>query len=87
MAMNKAERIQELFINNNFGEKLVAVIQNGATKNQKVGTGKIKDLQKIIAENKLQNPAVIVIGEVVKYHNIYSHKDTMAQRKVLNLVS
>jgi uroporphyrin-III C-methyltransferase len=67
MAMNKAEQIQELFIKNNFGKKLVAVIQNGATKNQKIGKGKVRDLQKIIAENKLGNPAIIVIGEVVKY--------------------
>ncbi len=67
MAMNKAEQIQDLFFKNNFGDKLVAVIQNGATKNQKIGTGKVKDLQKIIFENKLGNPAIIVIGEVVKY--------------------
>jgi uroporphyrin-III C-methyltransferase len=67
MAMNKAEQIQELFVKNNFGQKPVAIIQNGATENQKIGVGQVKDLVKIIAENKLTNPAVIVIGEVVKY--------------------
>jgi uroporphyrin-III C-methyltransferase len=69
MAMNKAEQIQELFIKNSFGQKPVAIIQNGATENQKIGVGQVKDLVKIIAENKLTNPSIIVIGDVVKYHN------------------
>jgi uroporphyrin-III C-methyltransferase len=67
MAMNKAEQISELFVKNNFGRKPVAIIQNGATKKQKHGFGVVADLPKIIFENKLQNPAIIVIGEVVKY--------------------
>ncbi|MES2795226.1 MAG: uroporphyrinogen-III C-methyltransferase [Bacteroidota bacterium] len=68
MAMNKAEAIAEIYINARKGDIPVAVIQNGGTENQKTGIGEIQDLVKIIAENKLQNPAVIVIGEVVKFH-------------------
>lgn len=86
MAMNKAEQIQELFLKNNFGEKLVAVIQNGATKNQKIGTGKIKDLLKIITENKLQNPAVIIIGEVVKYSGPHA-PEWGSSKELLNVMA
>jgi uroporphyrin-III C-methyltransferase len=70
MAMNKAAKIAELYVENGLGETKIAVIQNGGTLNQKTGSGEIRNLVDIIEKNELGNPAVIVIGEVVKYQNI-----------------
>ena len=47
----------------------VAIIQNGTTPEEKVGIGTIDNIQKVVAENNLSSPAIIVIGEVVKESN------------------
>ena len=37
--------------------------------NEKIGIGTINTIQEIVAENKLSNPAIIVIGEAVRERN------------------
>lgn len=46
----------------------VAVIQNGSLPDQKVAIGIIETIQEVVSEQKVGNPAVIVIGEVVAEH-------------------
>jgi len=47
-------------------EESVAIIENGTTDRQRVFTGKLKDLAKIVEENNVKSPAIIIVGEVVK---------------------
>ena len=69
MGMSKLDQIVALFQNESKGEMPVAIIQNGTTPEEKVGIGTIDNIQKVVAENNLSSPAIIVIGEVVKESN------------------
>jgi uroporphyrin-III C-methyltransferase len=70
MGMSKVSQISEICESLGKGNLPVAIIQNGTTENQKVGVGFAKDLKIIAKKNELSNPAVIVLGEVVKYASL-----------------
>jgi uroporphyrin-III C-methyltransferase len=65
MAMSKLEAITEIFTGCDKGETAVAIIQNGTTPQSKMVTGKVKDIYFRAQHAGLENPAVIIIGEVV----------------------
>lgn len=66
MGMGKLSEIVEIFKAQNKHDTAVAVIQNGTTKQEKVGFGTIDTIVNVVAENQLSSPAIIVIGDVVK---------------------
>jgi uroporphyrin-III C-methyltransferase len=68
MGMQHLGEIRDLFLKNGKGETPFAIIQNGSLPNEKVGTGKVKNMVNTAARKKLGSPAIIVIGEVAKYH-------------------
>jgi len=70
MGMSKLAEIAEICETMGKERLPVAIIQNGTTENQKVGIGLAKNLKAIAEENNLSNPAVIVLGEVVKYASV-----------------
>ncbi|SFQ40361.1 uroporphyrinogen-III C-methyltransferase [Parafilimonas terrae] len=65
MAMSKLEAIMEIFTGYGKGETAVAIIQNGTTPQSKMVTGKVRDIYFRAQHAALENPAVIIIGEVV----------------------
>lgn len=65
MAMSKLEAIMEIFTGYGKGETAVAIIQNGTTPQSKMVTGKVRDIYFRAQHAGLENPAVIIIGEVV----------------------
>ena len=69
MGMSKLDEIIALFQKESKGQIPVAIIQNGTTPEEKVGIGTIDNIQKVVADNNLSSPAIIVIGEVVKESN------------------
>jgi len=70
MGMSKLSEISQICVS--FGKENLpaAIIQNGTRANQKVGLGLAKNLIMIAEENGLSNPAVIVLGDVVRYASI-----------------
>jgi len=70
MGMGKLHQIVRLFQDQNKGEVPVAIIQNGTTDNERIGVGVVDTIEEIVNDNQLSNPAIIVIGEVVRH----SHK-------------
>ncbi|MEH6406103.1 MAG: uroporphyrinogen-III C-methyltransferase [Leeuwenhoekiella sp.] len=66
MGMSKLTEIVSIFSENGKQNMPVAIIQNGTTAEEKIGIGTIETIESIVAENELSNPAIIVIGEVVK---------------------
>jgi uroporphyrin-III C-methyltransferase len=70
MGMSKLPKIVKLFQANGKGEVAIAIIQNGTMANENLGVGTIDSILGVVADKRLSNPAIIVIGEVVKY----SHK-------------
>ena len=66
MGMSKLSDIVRVFSEENKQDTPVAIIQEGTTENEKVGFGTIDTICKVVKEKELANPAIIVIGEVVK---------------------
>ncbi len=66
MGMSKLSEIVQIFSNENKQDTAIAVIQNGTRNNENVGIGIISTIEDIVEEKQLANPAIIIIGEVVK---------------------
>ena len=67
MGMSKLGSIVELFKKEGKAQLPVAIIQNGTTPEEKIGIGTINTIEKEIERQKLTNPAIIIIGEVVSH--------------------
>ncbi|SDU21990.1 uroporphyrin-III C-methyltransferase [Polaribacter sp. Hel1_33_78] len=67
MGMRKLPQIVQLFQAEGKRNLPVAIIQNGTRVNEKVGIGTVDTIEKIVIENELRNPAIIVLGDVVKH--------------------
>ncbi len=67
MGMSKLKEITELFKKEGKSNLPVAIIQNGTTDNEKIGIGTVSTIVNQAKEQQLSNPAIIVLGEVVKH--------------------
>lgn len=67
MGIGKLAEIVQIFIKNNKATLPVAVIQNGTLPNEKAVFGTIETIENVVNTEGVSNPAVIVIGEVVKH--------------------
>lgn len=67
MGMSKLPQIVELFQAQGKNNLPVAIIQEGTTQNEKIGIGTVDSIENIVAEKQLKNPAIIVLGNVVKH--------------------
>lgn len=72
MGMSKLSEIVRIFSEENKQGTAVAVIQNGTRDDENVGIGTIETIEKIVAEKQLANPAIIIIGDVVKERAVLS---------------
>ena len=67
MGMSKLSEIVSLFKQEGKKELPVAIIQNGTTPQEKIGVGTVETIEAIVVENKLSNPAIIILGSVVNH--------------------
>lgn len=67
MGMGKLSQIVKLFQEEGKNDLPVAIIQNGTTPEEKIGIGTVSSIESIVKEQKLSNPAIIVLGEVVNH--------------------
>jgi len=70
MGMSKLPKILALFQAEGKSDLPVAIIQNGTRDNEKVGIGTVATIEKVVEEQSLKNPAIIVLGEVVSHKTI-----------------
>jgi len=75
MGMSKLPQIVELFKAEGKSDMPIAIIQNGTRKNEKLGIATIETIVEVVEKEKLSNPAIIIIGEVVK------HREALIQAK------
>ncbi|MEE9362999.1 MAG: uroporphyrinogen-III C-methyltransferase [Cellulophaga sp.] len=80
MGMSKLPAIIKLFMAEGKSETPIAIIQNGTTINEKVGVATIATIEKEVERQNLANPAIIIIGEVVK------HREQIANLQELNFI-
>lgn len=66
MGMSKLSEILNLFRNEGKSAMPVAIIQEGTTENEKIGVGTVATIEAKVRKQRLSNPAIIVIGEVVR---------------------
>lgn len=66
MAMSKLETIMDIFCANGKGSTPVAIIQNGTTEQEKIVIGSVRNITFRAQFEGMENPAIIVIGEVVR---------------------
>ena len=67
MGMSKLPQIVKLFKEEGKSELPIAIIQNGTYSDEKVGIGTIASIEREVDRQQLTNPAIIVIGEVVRH--------------------
>lgn len=79
MGMKKLAQIAQIFKEEGFGETPAAIIQQASTADQKIGIGQVQNLEEIARYYAMSNPAIIMIGEVVKQNNI-QHLCQMGQQ-------
>ncbi|GAL88186.1 uroporphyrinogen-III methyltransferase [Jejuia pallidilutea] len=72
MGMGKLAEIVQTFSKENKQDTAIAIIQNGTRDNENVGIGTISTIEKIVSEKQLANPAIIIIGDVVKERAVLS---------------
>lgn len=70
MGMSKLPQIITFFQVEGKNDLPVAIIQNGTREDEKIGIGTVDTIVNIVAEKELKNPAIIVLGEVVKHREI-----------------
>jgi len=66
MGLHKVSEVKEVLLKRRKEDEDVAIIENGTLPTQRVILGKLKDLDRIVKENKVSPPAVIIIGSVVR---------------------
>ena len=82
MAMSKLEEIKEIFSQHGKSETPVAIIQNGTTPDSKMVIGKIHDICFRAQHAELNNPAIIVIGEVVNLNREVMQKEVLQEVEI-----
>lgn len=73
MGTRKLGLIVETYRNAGRSEMPVAIIQNGSLPNEKVVIGTIETIEQLSKQHEIGAPAIIALGEVVKYHPDFSH--------------
>lgn len=71
MGVSKLQEITNVFKEQGRGELPVAVIQNGTLNTENAALGTIDNIVSEVKELNIGSPAVIVIGDVVKFHKYY----------------
>jgi uroporphyrin-III C-methyltransferase len=67
MGMSQLAEIAQLCQNYGKGDISAAIIQNGTMANQRIGISTASELENLAKKEDLRNPAIIVIGEVVRH--------------------
>jgi uroporphyrin-III C-methyltransferase len=81
MAMSKLETIMEIFGQYNKMDTPVAIIQEGTTENEKCIIGSVRDIFFKAQYHGITNPAIIIVGEVVRLHPSFIR--TVPQKLIL----
>ena len=83
MAMSKLEEIMDIFRSHGKAETPVAIIQDGTTPREKMVVGTVRDITYQAQYAGLGNPAIIVVGDVVKLHPVLTKEVAATQSNSL----
>jgi uroporphyrin-III C-methyltransferase len=77
MGINKIQEIVDILIAEGKNEIPIAVIQNGTLRNQRAVAGFATTIVNDIVKAEIGSPAIIVIGEVVRFSSIEGIKESL----------
>lgn len=84
MGMSKLSQIVELFEKEGKSKTPIAIIQNGTRKDEKIGVATIASIEKEVEQQELTNPAIIIIGEVVRHRTqLRQIQSTMTETEIV----
>jgi uroporphyrin-III C-methyltransferase len=70
MGVSNMQAIIDKLMESNYGQDTpIAIIESGTTPQQRVRTGTIGNISQKVSSDPVQTPALIIIGEVVKYRD------------------
>lgn len=81
MAMSKLEAIMDIFAKHGKKDLPVAIIQEATTGRDKMVVGTVTDIYYKAQHEGMGNPAVIVVGEVVRLRNIAAEVQALIKKK------
>jgi uroporphyrin-III C-methyltransferase len=82
MGLNKITEIMRIFQDHGKQQVPVAVIQSGTMPGQRTVIGTVSTIAEEVEKEKIQSPAVIVVGEAVAHASANSLKDTMRSQGI-----
>lgn len=82
MGLNKIEEIMAVFSSHGKSQTPVAVVQNGTMKDQRTVVGTVSDIVQLAKQESIASPAVIIVGEVVKYSSSVEALSFRAQHQI-----
>jgi uroporphyrin-III C-methyltransferase len=85
MAMSKLEAIMDIFAGQGKSDIPVAIIQDGTTSKEKMVIGSVRDIAFKAQYARLANPAIIIVGEVVRLHPSQVRQRVEAQVNALKV--
>jgi len=74
MGLRKLPEIARILRKHGKKETPVMVVQNGSLATEKVAVGTVDTIVRLVNEQKITTPAIIVVGEVVKLHPALAHE-------------
>ncbi|WP_369609211.1 uroporphyrinogen-III C-methyltransferase [Sulfurisphaera javensis] len=66
MGIHVIKELEKVLLSIRDPKEKIAIIENGTTENQRVFIGTLDQLSKLVEENNVKSPAIIVVGDVVK---------------------
>jgi uroporphyrin-III C-methyltransferase len=82
MGLNKLGEIMKIFQNHGKQQTPVAVIQNGTLPDQRTVIATVSTIAEEVEKEKIQSPAVIVVGEAVLHASVNSLKNTLRSQGI-----
>lgn len=65
MGIHNIEEVQSVILTKRRGDEKVAIVENASTPKQRVITGTLIDLSRMVKEGHISSPSIIIIGDVV----------------------
>jgi uroporphyrin-III C-methyltransferase len=69
MAIHNIKKVKDVLLKVRDAEEDIAIIENGTLPEQRVILGKLKNLDNIVENEKINPPALIIIGSVVRFRD------------------
>lgn len=85
MGLNKLEEIMAIFSSYGRNQTPVAIIQNGTSKEQRSVIGNVSSIVSLAKQESISSPAIIIVGDVVKYAAMMESISSSDQSKISNL--